>query len=605
MTTQNTTNPPESSARYWRRVLRPLFWWLLLVLVLFGIRTHQRLMEKTRLNFTVTLGGGQISLLDQASTTFDGKPLFSGEKIPLGNHQFIVTHPKGETYTANLFIWYGAHDLGTIDLKRTMGTLVVTADPPADWLLIRGPEWSVLLTNSAGLTQSVPTDAYAVEVRYPHWQKNYSVGVFANQTAACPIVPHFGGLKLDCNQTDATFQLLGPDGLFAAGGNLPATVSGLPAGNYKILAAHHGHERTDTLTVKADRTNTSQLGFEYGAVVFETAPAQVSITSDDGRNWGETPRILSELLPGNWKFTLQRLGYQSVQVSLDVAANETNMVSTNLISETYFHAMTVTRQSMANADYDHALQSANDALAAKPDDAEAITLQREATGLGLIKHATTLGQQGDYLGGHKKLTQALQFLPDNAEAQQLIANFKQHEPEQIERLRVERLALPKKTFDALMASMGDTFSFESHELTTSKSAAETQLAIELELKTGQPGFQILRSDMTGEIFRIEASQDFLGGSRRCEIVGGQSKNDETQIYFKVVEMKKAAFYNQPIGSMWGALPTKYTLIDPNQSPLDEKQKKQIADGVSNLMGRIQMALGQTPPVTMQPPAVPQ
>ena len=604
MATQNTLTPPESRAHYWRRVLRPLFWWLLLVLVLYGIRTHQRLMEKTRLNFTVTLGGGQMSMLDQASTTFDGKPLSSGEKIPLGNHQFVVTHPKGVTYTANLFIWYGAHNLGTIDLKRTMGTLSVIADPPADWLLIRGPEWSVVLTNSAGLTQSVPTDVYTVEVRYPHWQKNYSASVFANQTASCPIVPHFGGLKLDCNQTDATFQVLGPDGLFAAGGNLPATVSGLPAGDYKILAAHHGHEHNDTLTVKADMTTTSQLGFEYGTVVFETAPAQVSITSDDGRNWGETPRTLSELLPGNWKFTLQRLGYQSVQVSLDVAANQTNMVSTNLISETYFHAMSVTRQSMAEADYDHALQSANDALAAKPDDAEAATLQREATGLGLIKHATTLGQQGDYIGGIKNLKRALQALPDNAEAQQLIANFKQHEPEQIERLRVERLALPKKTFDAMMANLPETFSFESHELTTSKSAEETHLAIELELKTGLPGFQILRSAMTNEIFWISASQDFPGGSRRCEIVGGQSKDDETQIYFKVVELKRSAFYNQPIGVILHTMPTHYDLIDSNQTPLNDKQKLQIDDGVSLVTGRIQMALGQTPPVTLQPPVPP-
>jgi hypothetical protein len=46
---------PEHGLGYWRRILRPLFWWLLLVLVLFAIHTHQRLMEKTRLEFTVTM----------------------------------------------------------------------------------------------------------------------------------------------------------------------------------------------------------------------------------------------------------------------------------------------------------------------------------------------------------------------------------------------------------------------------------------------------------------------------------------------------------------------------------------------------------------------
>ena len=210
MATPVSPTPSEDRTQYWRRVLRPLFWWLLLVLVLFGIHTHQRLMEKTRLNFTAPLAGHMPFPEDVA--TFDGQPAFSGQNIPLGNHQFTVTQPKGETFSTNLFVWYGAHNFGTIDLKRTMGILTVTANPPADYLVIRGPEWSVTLTNSAGLTRTVPTDVYGIEVRYPHWQKNYTAGVYANQTAFCTIAPHFGGLQLGCNQTDATFQMQGLDG---------------------------------------------------------------------------------------------------------------------------------------------------------------------------------------------------------------------------------------------------------------------------------------------------------------------------------------------------------------------------------------------------------
>ena len=136
-----------------------------------------------------------------------------------------------------------------------MGILTVTANPPADYLVIRGPEWSVTLTNSAGLTRTVPTDVYGIEVRYPHWQKNYTAGVYANQTAFCTIAPHFGGLQLGCNQADATFQMQDADGQWVANGNLPATVDGLPAGVYRLTATHHGHQRTDALTVRPD-TNT-------------------------------------------------------------------------------------------------------------------------------------------------------------------------------------------------------------------------------------------------------------------------------------------------------------------------------------------------------------
>jgi hypothetical protein len=105
MATPVSPTPSEDRTQYWRRVLRPLFWWLLLVLVLFGIHTHQRLMEKTRLNFNATLAGHMPFPEDVA--TFDGQPAFSGQNISLGNHQFTVTHPKGETFSTNLFVWYG------------------------------------------------------------------------------------------------------------------------------------------------------------------------------------------------------------------------------------------------------------------------------------------------------------------------------------------------------------------------------------------------------------------------------------------------------------------------------------------------------------------
>jgi len=108
------TAPISPVGRGWKRGVRPLFYWLLLVLVLFGIRTHQRLMEKTRLDFVVTLQGQPTG----ATTILDGKPATIGQNISLGNHTFVVTHPKGETFSNSWFGWYGEHDLGTIDLKR-------------------------------------------------------------------------------------------------------------------------------------------------------------------------------------------------------------------------------------------------------------------------------------------------------------------------------------------------------------------------------------------------------------------------------------------------------------------------------------------------------
>jgi hypothetical protein len=195
-------------------------------------------------------------------------------------------------------------------------------------------------------------------------------------------------------------------------------------------------------------------------------------------------------------------------------------------------------------------------------------------------------------------------LPDNAEAKQLIADFKQHEPEQIERLRVERLERPKKFFDAARVYLDGAALFESHELKTSKPATETFSAIETELKSVPPSFQIVRSETTGEIFVIEATQEFSGGSRRCMIVGGQSKDDETRIYFEVVESKKVGFMNQPLGALVGAMPSKYTLIYPSNLQSNDKLKNQIAEGVSNVTARIQGTIGQAAVQADQPAVSP-
>ncbi|MEI6196890.1 MAG: PEGA domain-containing protein, partial [Verrucomicrobiota bacterium] len=588
MATQNTSALLETRPQYWRRVLRPVFWWLLLVLVLYGIRTHQLWMEKTRLNFSATLAGQTI--FPEAMATVDGQPIMSGQKISLGSHIFTVTHPKGEAYSTNLHIWYGGQNLGTIDLKRAFGTLSVTADPAADWLVIRGPEWSVVLTNSSGLTKSLPTDQYEVEASYPHWRKIFAAGVFANQTTPCNIAPHFGGLNLKCNQSDATFQLQTADGQSFSDGLLPVTITGVPPGDYKIIALHHGNQRTGTLTVSAGATNDTQIDFQYGVAVIKTSPAGVTVVTENGRSLGETPLTLNEMVPGNWTFTLQRPGYQTLQVSLDLKANKTITISTNLLSETYLHALTAARQYMAAVDYEHALQAAEDALAARPGDADATMLQREATGLGDLQRAQAMGKKGDYIGGDKQLTAALQFLPDNAEIKGLLADFKLHEPAQLERERIERLNRPRKVFNDTLKNYPDAALFEEHELITSKPYDAIATAIARALKSGQPAFQITgNTSPQSETSVIEAAYEiegFLGagttsGQRRCIIVCGQSKDDETQIYFKVLEYKAKTSIKFSIANILNTATTanvNYTAIHPTRIQMTDALQAQLTNG---------------------------
>jgi hypothetical protein len=597
MATQNTSTTPESRAQYCRRVLRPLFWWLLMVLVLFGIRTHQRLMEKTRLEFSISMQGRAID----AIATFDGKPAISGQNISLGNHTFVITHPKGVAYSTNWFIWYGEHNLGTIDLKRTKGILAVTADPPAPLLSIRGPEWSVTLRNSSGLTTNIPTDQYAVESRYAHWDSADEVAVFAGSTATWRIAPRLGAVKLSCNHSDATFQFLTLDDRQVEAGEFPSLITELPEGSYKLISQHHGHQRDQVLAIKAGVTNDNPVEFLYGAAVLETEPPRASAQDDQGREWGVTPFNLPELLPGTLRITLRRAGYEPVPVLLEITANQTATFRTNLVSTSYTGAMKSTREYMAAKDYDRALQAIGDALVAKADDAEAITLQREATGLGHLQRAKTLGVSGDFIGGGKELTLALQSLPDNGEIKQLIADYKQREPEQIERLRVERLNRPKQAFDNALGKYKDANLFDEHELKTKKPADEVAGRISRALVSVQPSYVMNRDDSpTPGIHLVVATQKFStglvsGGERMCLIVVGQTKDDESQILFKVLEYQRR--HHLDMNSPINQLPISEELIpvSPTRIPdMTDKLKAQLQEGVSNVTAIIHGAIGQTP-----------
>jgi hypothetical protein len=587
--------PTSSGSRGWVRGLRPIFYWLLLVLVLYGIRTHQRLMEKTRLNFSVSMQGQAID----ATATFDGKPAFSGQNISLGNHTFVVTHPKGETFSTNLFIWYGEYNLGTIDLKRAKGILAVTADPPASLLSIRGPEWSVTLTNSPGLTATVPTDQYTVESRYAHWERADDITVNAGSTAAWRIAPRLGAVQLSCNQSNATFQLLTLNDRQLETGEFPSLITELPEGNYKLISQHHGHERNQMVAIKAGVTNDNPVEFLYGAAVLETEPAGASAQDGRGRDWGVTPLNLRELSPGTLQLTLHRAGYEPVPVLLTIIANETSTFRTNLISTGYTGAMKSARQYMGAADYNRALQATGDALVAKPDDAEAIALQREATGLGQLQHAKTLAATGDYINGGKELALALQSLPGNAEIPQLIADYKQHEPEQIERLRVERLNRPKQVFDTALEIYMDANLFDEHELKTSKPAKEAASAIASALLYVQPTYKInVNNSPQPETYEIVGMQDVSGvlvasGLRRCIIVCGQTTDNETEILYKVLEYGTKHNVSMP-GLLAFRDDVQYIPINPSKiTNMSDKLKAQLQAGVSNLTVRIQGAIGQT------------
>lgn len=549
-------------------------------------------MEQTRLYFTATMQGQAIDF----GATLDGKPIVSGQNISLGGHTLTITNPKGETFATNLSIWYGEHNLGVIDLKRSTGTLVVNASPPVPFLSVRGPEWSTILTNSDGFTNTVPTDQYAIESQYAHWGREDDVTVKAGLTANWQIAPKLGAAQLSCNQGDASFQLFATDDRQLESGSFPSFIKELPEGDYRLVSVHHGHQLDQTVSIRNGTTNDHSVEFLYGKAVLETEPPLASVLDGGGREYGFTPFTLTELTPGTLKLMLHRAGYASVPIALEIVANQTATFHTNLVSVGYYEAMKSGKQSMEATDYEKALQAFNDALLAKADDAEALALQREAAGMGHLKQAKALGDNGDYIGGGKELVLAQQSLPENEEIKALITSYKGREPEEIERERADRLALPKRVFDDLVAKTPDAELFENHEITTAKPVRDVVLAIVNALEQVQPPFKLTKHlSPQPENYVLCASQKDAGilsatGYRKCLIVCGQASDSETQIYFENMEYKAKHNVSMP-GLLAFRDDESFVPMAASQIPgITDKMKMQVQIGTSNLTARIQEAI---------------
>lgn len=544
------SNASRNGIGHFFRVLRPLVWWLILVLVLYSIRTHERLLEQTRLNFNASLQGQPID----AVATLDGKPALSGQKISLGRRTFSVVYPKAEPFSTNLFIWYGRHDLGEIKLKRSTGTLNVKATPPATTISIAGPEFSTNLYNTAGTSLTVPTDQYTVQADYPHWSQSQNPIVFASLTASCVFAPRFGALHLTCNKDDATYRLESDNGQSVESGNLPATVVELPTGSYRLTIGYHNRQTQESTVIEAGVTNEMPIQFVLGAAKLETVPSGAGVLTANGNYLGQTPLLLPDITPQTARFNLSLSGYEPVSVTLDITADQTNFYSTNLVSIGYVSAMQQARAYLAASNYEGAVQAAGAALNAKPGDADALTVQNEAN-----KHL-------------------------NAERQ-----------------RVEKLTRPKRAFDSLCADYRDANLFEAHELTTSKPAATVAEAIVGAL-TNSPGAFEIRQDDSPEaetyvvVGRYTFSLGILGGTERdCLVAVGQTKDDETQIWFKVLEYQVHHIVTS--NGLLDYHDNKQLIpVSPSRMQMNDIFESQLRQGVQIVTERIEQAIGQDPTV---------
>jgi len=573
------------------RRLRPLWVWALLALLLFGWRKHQELSRNTRLVFSATMNGAPAL---EAEASVDGRRLMSGERVPVGWHDFSVWHPKAGTFSKQVFVKYGTNELGEIMLERSTGELTLQTEPPARLLIIEGPEFQEVLTNSTGQTLRVPTDRYEVTAQYENWQKTEAVEVSRFGANSVRFAPPFGALKLSASHPGAVFELSISNKVLR--GEFPAELGELPEGSHRLVAQRRGSEQEAVVEIKAKTTNELKVEFVYGAAQFLTEPGGAKVLGRDGREIGQTPLLLAELEPGKWDFVLRREGFEPVPLLLAIAGGTTNLISTNLVSSTYAGAMNAARREYVSGNFALALEAATEALRINPGDSAALELKRSAFREENLRLAIVLGSSGDFTEGAAKLQLVLETFPEHAKAKKLLEEFHNRAQNQQEQARADWLKRGEALMDLVSKRHDGGDLFGRVELKSAKPLAEAEAAILRELEAGDPVFQVRK--LTGsvpEAFVLEASFDapllsLKLGHRKCLVVGARTGENETQILFKVLDYKVE--HKFPEGASFGT-PATITLIPVHPSRMERISgvyRSQLEKGEADITARIKRAL---------------
>lgn len=560
--------------------LRPLIAFGVVLLAALGYFQHQRMMERTRINFTVQPPDQNASLL--ASAWLDGKAASSGQKITLGSHTFKVTHPHGETFETNFTAWYGGKDFGVIALKRSTGTLNIHAKRPILVLSVSGRDFNTVITNVTEKSLIVPTDEYTVMAMFPNRPGDtQKISVTAGLAAECSFAPPYGTLRASANREGATYELIGEDGTTLIAGSLPRSNDAIPVGTYRLVAKWHSLSTEKQIEVKKDETCDAVMDFSYGAAIVKTSPSGATVLSANGTQLGTTPLLVTEISPGQVEYRLKLDGYEDASVALSVAANATNEVSTNLMSLAYLGGMQKARNYMSAAEYHGALDGVNQALEAKPGDPDATALLTTIKCRAAVLDAKNLASQGDFAGAGQKLQAALQAKPDDTEAQTLLAEYKTHASEQVATTQ-ENTARDLFEQDWKKVPCGQYF--EAHEYLTGRMTPEQARDALVKSFTEQWPKAVVKINRTLQdgVYEVmfEQSGSDTPARREMLMMFTKGKDGQTLILFKNFEYQRTDAGN-------------YTPLNLNFIQMTPAYEEQIKVGVRMMMRKIRVAIGET------------
>jgi PEGA domain len=601
--------PGRTKLGHWCRAGKPLISWCILVLLMYGIRTHQRLMDQTRLRVSVLVQSA--ALFPVINVTCDGRPVHSGEHISLGTHKVEMGCDKAETFSTNVFAWYGGIDLGVIQLKRANGHLEIHSNPRAARVFIRGPEFYTNLTGVSEIALLVPTDQYNIEATYAFSREDTTIQISDRMNAPVRLAPQLGSVHIGSSHSNTGFRVAGIRNDVRASGETPALIEQLPPGQYEISAERDGGSLRTNIWINSGSTTEVPFNFRYGSITFDTDPPGTRVLVE-GSSKGVTPVTFNGILAGSRDFTLTHDGYEPVTVTVQIVPDQTKALHTNLLSMKYVNAVGLARQHFEHAEYDKAAEFATAALFEKENDSEAARLKTQAEGMRHFMEGKYQAERNNFVGAISEMKSTLKIIPEDVEAKQLLSTYVSRETEKLEtekRQAAEREKQQRKerereaekqraddgmrrlrlAFDILLQGVEGATQFGADEMSTSNKLSIVRSAIDQAFMKGDPAFHQIRSgiDQNG-ISTLQVRQSTPIGYRDCFICAAQLSDGETKILFKVLD-----YDHPPASSVLGGL-FKATVKNHFQAADNRisNLKEETQNGLAIVKQRLREACGE-------------
>ena len=331
MAEDSDQNSQETARARYSRAFRPLSCWLVISACLLAWNYHQKDAPLTTVKFTVRIEGKTIGDSSVYAAEVGSQRVASGSVAPIGWHNFKVVVPDTNPFEKRVFIWYGENEVGDIGLEWNRGVLDLKIEPAAKFVRLVGPHHGFLLTNSSGEKVSIPVGRYQVGTVFNHISEQHTVEVGRNETNSLLIKPSLGAVRIMSEPAGAKFRL--SDGEVRnpinMEGEVPALLTGLPVRQYQLHVWRGDYTKQTSLEVKKWETNNVNVAFEYGEVKVASEPEGATIFSGN-KDLGQTPKTLTELKPGPFKLRLEKEGFTSAEMSVEVLGTNLITITTKL-----------------------------------------------------------------------------------------------------------------------------------------------------------------------------------------------------------------------------------------------------------------------------------